>query len=300
MTASSWELRRAQEIDPTLVVIDALGGGPRYEVFRAWDRELFCQVAAKVVRPDRAGDERTLAAFEREAAIAERLQHPNLVRLLRWRVGARPYLVLGLVTAGSLADHLTKVGPVSIPEACLLGIRMAAALHYLHANDVVHLDVKPANVTIGDPPVLLDLSLARSVSGRQRLRQPVGTGPYMSPEQCEAGWVMPASDIFGLGATLYEALCGERPFPEGDPAASEPERRYPQLALEPPPLDQVVEVPGDLARLVMSCLERDIDRRPRSARHLALALERILERMRLDELLAWPRGLPVSPPARER
>lgn len=300
MPADSWGFRKAQEIDPSLVVLDDLGGGTRYEVFRAWDRQLFCQVAVKVVRPNRLDDERAIAGFEREVAIGERLQHPNLVRLLRWSMGTRPYIVLGLVEAGSLADHLEDRGPVSVPEACLLGVRMSAALHFLHANDVLHLDVKPGNVTIGDPPVLLDLGLARAVSGKQKLRVAIGTQQYMPPEQCEAGWVTAASDIFALGATIYESVSGERPFPEGDEDAADAKAQYPQLGLDPVPLGDVAKVPGELEALVMRCLERNPDRRPRSASQLAVALERILEQMKLDELLAWPRGTPVVPSAGHR
>ncbi len=300
MSADTWGFRRAQEIDPGLVVLDDLGGGTRYEVFRAWDRQLFCQVAVKVLRPGRLDDERALGGFEREVAIGRRLHHPNVVRLLRSSVGSRPYIVLGLVDAGSLADHLIDVGPVSVPEACLLGIRMAAALHFLHRSDVVHLDVKPGNVTIGDPPVLLDLGLARAISGRQKLRTAIGTQQYMPPEQCEPGWVTTASDLFALGATIYEGVSGERPFPEGDEEADDPKVRYPQLALDPVPLGDVADVPAELESIVMRCLERDPDRRPPSAAQLAVALERILEQMKLDELLAWPRGTPVVPSAGHR
>lgn len=293
MSTSSWGLRRGQEIDASLVVLDHLGGGSRYEVFRAWDRDLFCNVAVKVIRPDRIDDERALAGFEREVRIARELQHPNLVRLLRWSVGTRPYVVLGLVEAGSLADHLSNVGPVSVPEACVLGVRMAAALHFLHRSDVLHLDVKPANVTIGSPPVLLDLGLARTVAGRQKLRTAIGTQQYMPPEQCEPGVVTAASDIFALGATIYEGVSGERPFPLGDDAADRQASRYPQLELDPVPLGDVAHVSGELESLVMRCLARDPDRRPRSAAQVAVAFERVLEQMKVDDLLVWPRGTAV-------
>ena len=199
-------------------------------------------------------------------------------------------MVLGLVEDGSLAEHLDEVGPVSVPEACLLGIRMAAALEFLHRNDVLHLDVKPANVTIGHPPVLLDLGLARAVSERQKLRGPVGTPRYMPPEQCEAGWITAASDVYALGVTVYEGVSGRRPFPDGDREASDPKLRYPQLVAEPIPLGDVARVPDALEGIVMACLDRDPAHRPGSAAEISVALEGVLEGMHLDELLAWPRG----------
>jgi len=212
-TQESWRLSSGKEIDRSLVVIGSLGGGSRYEVFRAWDRELFCQVAVKVMRPHRVQEDRVMDGFEREISIASRLQHPNLVRLLRWSAASpRPYMVLEYVTAQTVAGHLESVGEVSIPEACLLGIRMLSALHYMHSKHVLHLDMKPDNVTMGDPPRLLDFSLAQAFSGPVKLRHTMGTAAYMPPEQFMHGEVTPQSDLFGMGATLYEALSGMRPF----------------------------------------------------------------------------------------
>jgi serine/threonine protein kinase len=293
----SWRLAAGQEIDRSLVVIDDLGGGSRYEVFRAWDRELFCQVAVKVMRPHRVHEDRVMDGFEREIAIASRLHHPSLVRLLRWS-GAppRPYMVLEYIGAQTVAAHLETIGEVSIPETCLLGIRMLSALHYMHTNHVLHLDVKPDNVTMGDPPRLLDFSLAQAFSGPVKLRHTMGTAAYMPPEQCMHGVVGPESDLFGLGATLYEALTGMRPFPEGDPNATDKALMYPQLALDPQPLHDTMDVPPMLERIVMSCLARDPQKRPRTAIQTAIALQSVLESLRTEELYAWPKGLRVTLP----
>lgn len=292
----SWGLGRGDEIDPSLVVIDAIGGGSRYEVFHAWDRTLFCEVAAKLLRPHRLADERAMQGFERELGHGRRLAHPNLVRLLRWDLGERPYMVLEYVTAQTLGDHLADVGPVSIPETCLLGVRMCSALHYLHTSGILHLDVKPANLTMGDPPRLLDLGLARTAVRPQRLGNRVGTAAYMAPEQCAKDPVSPVTDVFGLGVTLYEALSGMRPFSDGDSGSEVPEERYSQLVQEPVPLGDVKVVPERLERLVMACLEHDPARRPPDAVTVAMELEKVLEELRVEELLAWPRGLKVAPP----
>lgn len=293
-TAPRWDLRRGQQIDASLVVIDALGTGSRYETYRAWDRLLFCEVAVKVIRPHRVEDDRALEGFERETTIGTRLTHPNLVRVLRWTARPpRPYLVMEYVSAPTLGGHLNATGAVSVPEICLLGIRMAAALHHMHANDVLHLDVKPDNVTMGDPPKLLDLSLARTVSGPMRLRHTLGTRAYMAPEQCDHGVVTPQTDLFGLGATLYEGVSAMRPFPEGDEDAEAKTERYPQLELDAPPLDEVENVPRQLSQIVMACLQRDPARRPRSAIDVAVLLHGVLESMALQELYAWPKGTRV-------
>ena len=295
-TDPRWDLKRGQEIDKTLVVVDFLGLGSRYEVYRAWDRVMFCDVAVKVIRPHRVDEERAISGFEREVAIGTRLAHPNLVRLLRWSAEPpRPYLTMEYVGAPTLGDHLEQTGAVSIPEICLLGIRMASALHHMHSNAVIHLDVKPDNVTMGDPPRLLDLSLARMAAGPMRLRHSVGTGPYMAPEQCDHGVISPQTDLFGLGATLYEGVSAMRPFPEGDLDSDDRVQRYPQLELDAPPLDEVENVPRPLSQIVMSCLHRDPNRRPRSAIDVAVALHSVLEGLALKELFAWPKGIRVRP-----
>ena len=292
---STWGLRFNDEITADLVFIGALGGGRRYEVVEAWDRILFTRVVAKLLRPDHVDEERSRAALRREGEIGTALAHPNLVRLLRWRDDERrPHLVLELVEAPSVEDHLEGVGPVSVPETCVLGIRMLAALHYMHANGVLHLDVKPANIAMGAPPRLLDLSLARR-GLHQRLDRSVGTAAYMSPEQCRREDLGPKTDLWGLGATLYEAITGMQPFSQPDETASEPEARYPQLAEEAMPLRlQLPQIPRGLDEIVMRCLDRDPRRRPSSAVECAAALARVLDELGIDELRAWPRGLKLS------
>jgi serine/threonine protein kinase len=293
---SSWGLRRGDEIDPTLVVIDDLGGGSRYEVFRAWDRLLFCEVAVKVLRPGRLQDRHALQGFEREASIAKRLVHPNLVRFLRESlVLPRPYFVLEFIRAQTLEDHLNEHDDVSVPEICLLGIRMCSALAYMHDHSVLHLDVKPANLTMGDPPRLLDLSLARFAPGPLPLGGELGTSAYMAPEQCRIEPVTPQTDLWGLGATLYEGLTGMQPFSEGDEENTAVESKYPQVAEEPEPLRaRYPELPPAIDRAILACLQREPARRPASAREVAMTLERALEDLRIDDLLAWPRGLRIE------
>ena len=294
-----WGLRPGDEIDPTLVVLEPLGGGDRYEVFRAWDRELFCQVAVKVVRPARVTHDRTITALDRESSIAARLSHPNLVRFLRRRIdGERPHLVLELITAQTVADHLRDIGPVSIPEMCLLGIRMLSALHYMHGQHVLHLDVKPSNLTMGAPPRLLDLSIARPFAGPLRLREPIGTAAYMAPEQCLPGEdVTAAADVYGLAATMYEALTGMQPFSDGADQGAAPEERYPQLTEDPLPLEDALgAVPRGLSQVLAAALARDPARRPGTL-DAAVALQGVLEELGLTELYAWPKGTKVRPPS---
>jgi eukaryotic-like serine/threonine-protein kinase len=142
--------------------------------------------------------------------------------------------------------------------------------------DVLHLDVKPDNTIMSVPPRLIDLSIARSTAKAKRVRKPIGTDAYMSPEQCEperlAEQIGPASDVWGLGATLHHAISGKRPFPrERDARDSEdPEVRFPQLASFPEPLP--ARVPARLRALIGSMLAPEPAARP-AAREVAAALE---------------------------
>jgi serine/threonine protein kinase len=285
-SAESWDFQADDEIDASLVVIRPLGGGNRYEVFEAWDRRFSESVAAKVLRPNKVLEDRSRAALSREADIAKRLTHPNLIRFIRSSdAPPHPHLVFELVRASSVEDHLENVGPIRVPETCLLGIRMLLALQYMHDQQILHLDVKPANVTMGDPPRLLDLSLARPGT-TIRLEREVGTPAYMAPEQCRRETLTPVTDLFGLGATLYEALTAMQPFSVGDVDGPDLETRYPQLVEEAVPLRELrPEIPRALEEVIMRCLAADPADRPQSAAESANKLTGVLDSLGLRDLL---------------
>lgn len=270
------ELTRGMSIDDDLVVVERLGGGRRYEVYRANDRRTGADVAVKVLRPALVTDQAARDAFAREVTIASGLAHPGLVRLIRWSEDAPPRSIWEFVGDPSLDVLLEVVGPLPTLDVCRIGVHVSAALAYLHDRDILHLDVTPANVATGAATHLLDLSLARRGARGLALPHPVGTGPYMSPEQCTAGQADGRTDLFGLGATLYEALSAIAPFGEGDTDGKDVVARYPQLTIPPQPLaDLVATVPRALADLLESCLSADPKGRPSSARELEAVLRRV-------------------------
>jgi serine/threonine protein kinase len=175
------------------------------------------------------------------------------------RDGRFPHLLLEHLEGPTLGELLGNDGPLSLEQVLPLGLHMASALHYIAAEGIVHLDVKPDNVVMGAPPRLIDLSVARSVHEAARLRKPVGTDAYMSPEQCDAarGTVGPPADVFGLAATLHHAVAGARPFPRrGD-------ERFPQLTRGPEALPR--RAPRELAELLRAGLDPDAASRPTAA-----------------------------------
>jgi serine/threonine protein kinase len=259
--ASSARLSVGELLAPGRRLLQRLGGGDRYEAFVAWDDHLHAMVVVKVLRPRLADDERARAAFEREADALEALQHPDLVRGFgAVRVGPRPHLVLEFLDGPRLSTLIRKFGPLSPEQTVLLGRRLASVLAYLANAGWVHLDVKPRNIVMTATPRLIDLSVARPVSDA-RGRTGIGTAAYMAPEQADparADEIGPPSDVWGLGATLYEAVAARQAFPRTPDGP-----RYPQLSSRPEPMPERVPLP--LAAAIERCLEDRPEARPAAA-----------------------------------
>ncbi len=281
MAHESWDLQDGDEIAAGLYALRRLGGGERYEAYLAFDEHRYCPVVAKVVRPHLVEDSSTLRGLRREYEMARRLSHPVVLRAFELvEHPPRPLLVLEHLEGPRLSSLLRRHGPLPAQQLLPLGIEIASALHYLHREGVVHLDVKPSNIIMGAPPRLIDLSIARGVDDAAALRHTVGTDRYLAPEQADppsTGVPGPEADVFGLGATLFEALAGYRPFDDGcDDRSAPAEQRWPQLVDDPRPLP--VGTPDDLEKVLMACLDRDPDRRPTPA-GLAEGLEPLLARL---------------------
>jgi eukaryotic-like serine/threonine-protein kinase len=241
------------------VVIRRLGGGKRYEAWLGWDDHLAAPVVIKALRGAHADDGRARTAIMREGALLARLGHPVIVRSFGADLdGPRPYVVLEFLDGPRLSTLIRRYGPLSAEQLVPLALEISSALAYLHNEQVVHLDVKPQNLIMGAPPRLIDLSLARRLEDVPKLRGPIGTDAYMAPEQCreeDLDRIGPASDVWGLGATLYEAANAFRPF-------RKTERREPHPQLSEAPRDFHPRVPAVLRELISACLRVEPEARP--------------------------------------
>ena len=264
MAGVSWHLAEGDEIAAGLTVLRRLGGGAAYEVFHAFDEETYGPVVVKVVRPDQVDDEGTLRSLRREIDCLDRVRHPAVVRRLSHDLtGPRPFVVLEHLEGPRLSSLVRRFGALQPQQYLPLGIEVASALHHLHLKGLVHLDVKPSNVIMGAPAKLIDLSVARDLERAAALTSPIGTDFYMAPEQCDpprTGTPGPASDVWGLGATLAHAIVGRRAFPGGDADAAAVADRFPQLVTRPEPLP--AGVPAEVVEVVGACLEPDPAARP--------------------------------------
>jgi serine/threonine protein kinase len=274
----TWALEGGEDIVPGLIALQLLGGGTRYEAYLAFDERLHHTTVVKVLRPDLIGDDRALHGLRSEANILNELNHPAIARLLRDGTGLeRPHIVLEHVEGPRLSTLIRRFGRLEMEQAASLAVEVASALHYLHGSGVVHLDIKPKNLIMGAPPRVIDLSIARRFDEAASLTVPIGTDAYMAPEQAAPtlGLVGPAADVWALGATLFEALCGSPAFRPG--SSDTPEERWPQLEKASAPLPR--EIPQELSEVTVAALAYEAADRP-TAREVAEMVEPLLRRPR--------------------
>ena len=260
---ASWNFAEGAEICPGRVALKAVGGGNRYEVWLVWDESLFSLAIAKLIRPDQVEDEKAIRDLEREVDALSSLAHPTLVRSFDAELeGAHPHILIEHLEGPSLRRLIRRDGAIALEQLLPLAAHVAGALQYMANAGYVHLDVKPDNIVMGVPPRLIDLSIARTLERAARTSGPLGTDPYMAPEQCaeeaEGSGIGPAADAWGLGATLFHAVSGERPFPPG--SGRDGPERFPQLIEEPRALP--ARLPEPLRHLILELLDPDPAHRP--------------------------------------
>jgi serine/threonine-protein kinase len=221
-----------------------------------------------------------LRRFEAEAQSLAQLQHPNIVQVFDYgQFQGSPYLTLEYLEGGNLERHLGH-RPQPPHAAAALVATLAEAVAAAHAKGVVHCDLKPANVllTVDGTPKISDFGLARTVweGGRPMADGAIlGTPAYMAPEQAAGRpeGIGPATDVYGLGALLYECLTGRPPFVGDSPL----ETLVEVLTLEPPaPRDLQAGIPADLETICLTCLHKDAGRRYPTAATLAAEIGRFL------------------------
>ena len=259
--------RLEQALEGDFTLVRQLGRGGMGAVYLARELALDRLVAVKVLPPATREDADRRARFQREAQLAARLTHPNIVPLHSY--GERDglsYYVMGYVRGESLADRLRRDGRPPAEEVRRLLAEVADALEYAHAKGVIHRDIKPDNVLIDDEsgrPLLADFGIARasdaSVRGAGDLDGIVGTPHYMSPEQAAGmATVDGRSDCYALGVVGYVMLTGATPFC----ATTVREFVTEQRTIDPPSLAaRAPEVPPDLAAAIMRSLAREPERR---------------------------------------
>src|SRR4029077_19213793 len=262
-------------------LLEVLGRGGQGVVYRARQKSLNRTVALKVIGLGHWASDAHLKRFRREAEAAASLDHSGIVPI--YEVGERDgscYFSMKLIEGGQL-DEIAKQEPMPIRRAVELIAKVARTVHYAHEHGILHRDIKPGNILLDqkDEPHLTDFGLARLVETEStvtRTKEVLGTPSYMAPEQAvgETRNLTRATDVYGLGAVLYQLLTGHPPFAGGTTYETvklllETEPRQPRL-LNP-------KVDRDLSAICLKCLEKDPKRRYASALAVAEDLEHWLK-----------------------
>lgn len=244
---------------------EQLGTGATATVWRAWDPQERRHVAVKVLHRHLLADKVARQRLEAEAAWAAKLTHPHIVPIVDSTFSKdEAALVFAFVEGRTLAQRLEQTGgELSHRESALIAAQIAGALAFIHQAGFIHRDVKPSNILVGADgrARLLDFGISRAIaeatSDLTGTGMAVGTLPYMAPEQLAGQPPDPASDVFALGAVLYQMLAGRRPFDATAPLALAMQQRTapPQIAGAPPPL----------VGLALAALSHDAARRPSAA-----------------------------------
>lgn len=272
---TKWNFEEGTEFFPNRFALKKLGGGYDYEAYLSWDEKMYSLVVAKCLRPHLVDDKSSLGSMAREAGFLMNLKHPVVVRgfdaILE---GERPHLLMEHLEGSNLGSLIRRYGPLPLEQLLPLSLQICSALHYLASEEIVHLDVKPRNIIMSAPPRLIDLSVARSFKRAAQITGHVGTDAYMAPEQCDPtrATIGPATDVWGLGATLYHAAIGQVPFPRPDYDRERDEKnleiRFPQLHKESEPFPK--DTSGPVVEAILRALDPDPERRPAISEIVAL------------------------------
>jgi serine/threonine-protein kinase len=259
---------------------DIVGIGGMATVHRALDTRLDRAVAVKLLRREVMEDTDIAMRFRREALAATVLRHPNIVACLEAGTDDdQPYLVMELIEGEDLAARLRRTGRLEPAEAARLGLDVARGLAVAHVRGIVHRDVKPGNILLARDgrAMITDFGIARLAADAEGAvpGTTLGSVQYFSPEQARGWTTTAASDVYGLGLVLYEAVTGRRAW-KGDTTAALAAVRIGAPA--PSPRAVRPEVPATLDALIVRCLDSDPAGRFPNGAALAAALEPIVGR----------------------
>lgn len=260
-------------------VIEELGKGGMGRVYKALDTAIKEQVALKILNPEIAADESVIERFRNELKFARKISHRNVCRMYDLgRAEDTTYITMEYVSGEDLKTSLKRIGQFTAKRAIAVAKQICEGLAEAHRLGVIHRDLKPQNIMIdreGNARIM-DFGIARSMKGKGITDAGViiGTPDYMSPEQLEGQEADRRSDIYALGVILYEMITGELPF-EGETPLIVAMKHKTQMPR--PPRDLNPQIPEDLSRGVLRCLEKNREKRYQSADEI-LADLRVIEK----------------------
>jgi eukaryotic-like serine/threonine-protein kinase len=267
-------------------ILRKLGAGGMANVYLAEDEELGRRVAIKILNDRYANDELFIERFRREAKSAAGLSHPNIVSIYdRGQAEGTYYIAMEVIEGRSLKELILTRGPLPIGSAIAYTLEMLEALRFAHRHGIIHRDIKPHNILIGERLKVTDFGIARAgASQMTEAGSIMGTAQYLSPEQARGAPVTASSDLYSIGIVLYEMLTGKVPF-TGDSAIEIAMKHLNELPK--PPSKTRPEIPEELDQVVLRALAKAPEDRYQTAEEFAEDLHRV------------EAGLPLAPETAE-
>jgi urea transport system substrate-binding protein len=290
---------------PRYRVLGVLGRGGMGTVYKAEHRLLERPVVLKVIRPDLVESAQAVQRFQREARLAARLSHPNVVAVYEAEAfGSTQMLVMEFIEGVNLAELVAERGLLPVAESCELIRQAAVGLEYIHSQGLVHRDIKPHNLLVSrtGQVKILDLGLATLKGGPKTTageltgdRQFLGTVDYAAPEQWESSRdVDIRADIYSLGCTLYFLLAGQAPFPNTKYSTLMQQMWAHSQAPLPPIRELRPDVPEDIAAILARMLAKNRDERFARPGEVAAALAPFTQDCNLTEFVGSARRTTTS------
>jgi len=258
-------------------ILDELGTGGMGSVYRAFDKKLNEDMAIKLLKKEIAADRRIVERFANELKLARRIVHKNIGRVYElMEHEGTSFITMEFVPGENLRSFIKRVGKLPEEKAVAIAKQISEGLGAAHQLGVVHRDLKPQNIMIDTEgnARIMDFGIARSTKtkGPTEAGMIIGTPDYMSPEQAEGKEADARSDIYSLGAVLYEMMTGRTLF-TGDSSMSIAVKHITQAPADPQEINP--RISGEMDRLILRCLEKDREKRFQSSEELLLALGEI-------------------------
>jgi serine/threonine protein kinase/Tfp pilus assembly protein PilF len=262
-------------------IIEELGKGGMGRVYKALDTEVNEKVALKLIKPEVALDRETIERFRNELKLARKIRHKNVCQMFDLNTSEGTYYItMEYVSGQDLKGLIRQSGRLAVETAVSIANQICDGLEEAHGLGIVHRDLKPGNIMVDrdGQARIMDFGIARSLKakGITGAGVMIGTPEYMSPEQVEGKDVDERSDIYSLAVILYEMVAGRVPF-EGDTPFTIGVKHKSEAPR--PPKELNAQIPEDLNRVILKCLEKEKGRRYQSAGELHSDLNRIVEGM---------------------